>query len=143
MRRLSPKPLLAETNTPVSDVLVVNLPPQMVARVSPDLFSHTESARETLALLKLLRFRLLLTTLDVPDMPPWELFRLARRAQAGMQCVLMDERLTPEDERRVRQAGAGAFASSDPALFAASVCPPPTANSSNRSARALPSRAPP
>jgi hypothetical protein len=69
-----------------------------------------------LALLKVLRFRWLLTNLDVPDMRPWELFERARRSRAGVQCILVDDRLTVSDERLVRQAGAAAFALSDPGL---------------------------
>ncbi|MGA2441981.1 MAG: hypothetical protein ABSH08_13570 [Tepidisphaeraceae bacterium] len=86
-----------------------------------DFFSHAASGREALGMLKLSRFRLLVASLDVPDMPPWTLFLKARRAQARLQCVLLDERMTFEDERQVRQVGAGAFASSDPDVLASLV----------------------
>jgi hypothetical protein len=126
MARSTQNPTLtADLNTSVCDVLLVRVSPEMAAAVQPDLFSRADSGRETLAMLKLVRFRMLLASLDVPDMPPWELFNLARRMQARLQCVLLDERLTPDDEQRVRQTGAGAFASNDPAVFAAIVRPPP------------------
>ncbi len=67
-------------------------------------------------MLKLLRFRMLVASLDVMDMPPWELFYHARRAQARLQCILLDERLTSAVEQRIREAGGGAFTSIDPAL---------------------------
>jgi DNA-binding NarL/FixJ family response regulator len=125
VRSIPERSLAAKPTTAVSDVLLVRVPPEMVRLVSPDLLSRAESGRETLALLKLTRFRMLLTSLDVPDMPPWELFRQAKRMQSQLQCVLMDERLTAEDERRLRQTGAGAFATSDPVIFAAAVRPVP------------------
>jgi DNA-binding NarL/FixJ family response regulator len=125
VQSISKRSRKVESSTAVCDVLLVRVPPEMVTLVPPDLLSRAESGRETLALLKLTRFRILLTSLDVPDMPPWELFRQARRMQSQLQCVLMDERLTPEDERRLRQTGAGAFATSDPAIFAAAVRPAP------------------
>ena len=101
-----------------ADVLLVRVPQAATAMLQADLFSHAASGREALGMLKLLRFRLLVASLDVPDMPLWELFVNARRGQAGLQCVLFDERMTLEDERRVRQVGAGAFASSDPDVLA-------------------------
>ena len=94
-----------------------------LATLPSDLFSHADNGQEALGMLKLLRFRLLVASLDVPDMPPWELFDEARQAQARLQCILLDERFTPEDEQRVREAGAGAFASIDPALRALLIGP--------------------
>jgi hypothetical protein len=46
-----------------------------------------ESGGEALGMLKLLRFRILVASLDVPDMPAWVLFQKARQAQARLQCV--------------------------------------------------------
>ena len=74
-----------------------------------------------LELLKLLRFGLLLASRDLPDMQPWELFERARRTQARLQCALVDDRLTLDDERRIRQAGAAVFGSNDPSLHEAIV----------------------
>jgi CheY-like chemotaxis protein len=108
----SPKDAIA----PVADVLLVRIPQAAIETLPSDFFSHADSGREALGMLKLLRFRLLVASLDVPDMLPWELFYQARRAQAQLQCILLDERLTISDEQRVREAGAGAFASIEPAL---------------------------
>src|ERR1022692_2744553 len=100
-------PASDDQGIPVADVLLVCVPSAAIGTVRVDFLTHAESGREALGILKLLRFRFLLASLDVPDMPPWELFRQARRAQARLQCVLLDERSTPEDEQRVREAGAG------------------------------------
>lgn len=113
--------LVADSNSPVADILLVRVPQAATASLQPDSFSESGSGQEALGMLRLLRFHLLVASLDVPDMPPWELFLKARRAQARLQCVLLDERMTLEDERRARQVGAGAFASSDPAICAALV----------------------
>jgi DNA-binding NarL/FixJ family response regulator len=115
--------LLNEGGRLVSDVLLVRVPQSALGTLSSDSFSHADSGREALGMLKLLRFRLLVASLDVPDMPPSELFHAARRAQAGLQCILLDERMTPEDESRVRQAGAGAFVVIHPGLRDAFVAP--------------------
>jgi len=109
----------------VADILLVGVSQSALGVISSDCFGFAESGREALGMLKLLRFRLLVASLDVPDMPPWELFLAARRSQPSLQCVLFDERMSPDDERRVRQAGAGAFAEIDPGLRAALVRPAP------------------
>ena len=103
----------------VADILLVRIPPAAIVELRPDSFSQVDSGAEALGMLRLLRFQLLVASLDIPDMQPWELFLKARRAQARLQCVLLDERMTLEDERRVRQVGAGAFASNDPGICAA------------------------
>jgi|HubBroStandDraft_2_1064218.scaffolds.fasta_scaffold294139_1 hypothetical protein len=121
-----------ESESP-ADILLVRVSPAAIVSLRPDSYSHAQSGGEALGLLRLLRFRLLVASLEVPDMPPWELFHKARRAQARLQCVLLDERMTLDDEQKVRQTGAGAFASSDPAICAALV------HSSQRE----PARAPP
>ncbi len=113
--------LIPNRNTSAADVLLVRVAPAAIVSLRPDSFSQAECACDALEMLKLLRFHLLVASLDVPDMPPWDLFHRARRAHARLQCVLLDERMTLDDERRVRQAGAGAFASSDPAICAALV----------------------
>jgi len=99
----------------------VRVSPAAIVALQPDSFSQAGNGAEALAMLRLLRFQLLVASLDIPDMQPWELFLKARRAQARLQCVLLDERMTHQDEQRVRQVGAGAFASSDPGICAALV----------------------
>jgi hypothetical protein len=113
--------LIADHNALPADVLLVRVSPAAIVSLRPDSFSQVQSGNEALALLRLLRFHLLVASLDVPDMPPWELFLKARRAQARLQCALLDDRMTLEDEQLVRQTGAGAFASCDPAVCAALV----------------------
>jgi CheY-like chemotaxis protein len=108
--------LIKGGEVPVADVLLVGVSPAVVRTLHPDLFSRAATGREALTMIKLWRFNLLLASLDIPDMRPWDLFHHARRTQAKLQCVLLDERLTPGDEQLVRQAGAGAFASDDPAM---------------------------
>jgi CheY-like chemotaxis protein len=112
---------IADSSNAVADVLLVRVPPAAIAALHPDSFSRVETAGQALDMLKLLRFQLLVASLDVPDMQPWELFFRARRAQGRLQCVLLDGRMTLEDEQRVRQAGASAFASNDPAICEALV----------------------
>jgi DNA-binding NarL/FixJ family response regulator len=112
---------IEDRNASVADVLLVRVSPAAIVALQPDSFSQADSGAEALGMLKLLRFQLLVASLDIPDMRPWELFLKARRAQARLQCVLLDEHMTHQDERRVRQVGAGAFASSDPAICAALV----------------------
>src|ERR1700722_19293323 len=97
--------LIPDCGGPVADVLLVHVPAAAIGAMPPELFSHVESGREALGMLKLLRFHLLLASLDVPDMRPWELFQRARRSQSRLQCVLLDERMSLEDEQRVRQTG--------------------------------------
>ncbi|HEX4054101.1 MAG TPA: hypothetical protein VHX86_07530 [Tepidisphaeraceae bacterium] len=121
----------------VAVALLVGLPPSAVRALDSDLFSCTESGRDALARLKVLRFRWLLANLDVPDMRPWELFSRARSVQARLQCVLVDDRMTAEDERKIRHSGATAFGSNDPDLCAV------IAQSSRVTVRAGPARAPP
>jgi DNA-binding NarL/FixJ family response regulator len=118
---------LEDGSAPLADVLLVNLPEAAIGMLRSDFFSHAASGREALGMLKLLRFRLLVASLDVPDMPPRELFLKARQAQARLQCVLLDERMTYKDERQVRQVGAGAFASSNPDVLASLVRTPSSA----------------
>jgi DNA-binding NarL/FixJ family response regulator len=113
--------LIENPGASVADVLLVRVSPAAIAALQPDSFSQADSGAEALEMLRLLRFQLLVASLDIPDMQPWELFLKARRAQARLQCVLLDERMTHQDERRVRQVGAGAFASIDPAICAALV----------------------
>jgi len=143
---------IEDRSASVADVLLVRVSPAAIVALQPDSFSQAHSGAEALGMLRLLRFQLLVASLDVPDMRPWELFLKARRAQARLQCVLLDERMTHQDERRVRQVGAGAFASSDPAICAALVRPSPRilqakAGGSDRdvnsSAQKGPARAPP
>jgi len=110
--------LIPDCKDPVADVLVVGLPAELIGALEPEMFSRANSGREALGMMKLLRFHLLLASLDVPDMRPWELFHRARRAQARLQCVLLDERLSLDDEQHVRQAGASAFASNEPGILA-------------------------
>jgi CheY-like chemotaxis protein len=114
---------LRGATVPVADILLVRIPQGTIARLQSNLCSCADSGREALEMLKLFHFRLLVASLDVPDMPAWELFQRARRAQARLQCVLLDERMTPEVERLVRQAGAGAFVAIDQALCAILVRP--------------------
>jgi hypothetical protein len=102
-----------------ADVLFVRVPLGVIGSLQSDLFNHAESGGEALGMLKLLRFRLLVASLDVPDMPVWVLFQKARQAQARLQCVLLDARFTPENELRIRQAGASAFMAMSPAFCAA------------------------
>ena len=104
---------------PMADVLLVRMAvPDSFANRS-ELFARAESGQETLALLKVLRFRLLLASIDVPDMRPWELFERARRTQARLQCALVDDRLSLEYEQRIRQAGGAVFGLNDPGLLEA------------------------
>ncbi|MGA2440120.1 MAG: hypothetical protein ABSH08_04130 [Tepidisphaeraceae bacterium] len=110
---------IEDRSASVADILLVRVSPAAVVELRPDSFSRADSGTEALGMLRLLRFQLLVASLDIPDMQPWELFLKARRAQARLQCVLLDERMTLEDERRVRQVGAGAFASIDPSICAA------------------------
>ena len=133
--------LIPDGSESVADVLLVRVAPAAIASLRPDSFSRAESASEALGMLRLLRFHLLIASLDVPDMRPWELFLKAKRAQARLQCVLLDERLTLEDEQRVRQVGAGAFPSSDPAIYAALVRP--SARIVHATSQQGPARAPP
>jgi CheY-like chemotaxis protein len=109
--------LIADEQTPAADVLLVRPAPALKLALQSDRFCEADSGRDALGMLRLLRFHLLVTGMDVPDMTPWELFLRARRAQSRLQCVLMDERMTPQDEQRIRQAGASAFASGDPAIL--------------------------
>jgi DNA-binding NarL/FixJ family response regulator len=113
--------LITEGNQSTADVLLVRISPAAITSLPVESFSQAESGCEALGMLRLLRFHLLVASLDVPDMRPWELFLKARRAQARLQCVLIDERMTLEDEQHVRQAGASAFPSTDPAICAALV----------------------
>jgi DNA-binding NarL/FixJ family response regulator len=113
--------LITEGDQSIADVLLVRVSPAAIVSLPVESFSHAESGCEALGMLRLLRFHLLVASLDVPDMRPWELFLKARRAQARLQCVLLDERMTLEDEQHVRQAGASAFPSTDPAICAALV----------------------
>ena|SRR5579872_5209505 len=113
--------IIDDCETRTADVLLVRVSPAAIGSLPSDLFSHADCGREALGMLKLLRFNFLLASLDVPDMRPWELFQRARRAQARLQCVLIDERMTIDDEQRVRQTGAGAFASIDPSICEAIV----------------------
>ncbi|MGD0769515.1 MAG: hypothetical protein ABSB42_15130 [Tepidisphaeraceae bacterium] len=143
---------IEDRSASVADILLVRVSPAAIVELPPDSFSQADSGAEALAMLRLLRFQVLVASLNVPDMQPWELFLKARRAQARLQCVLLDERMTLEDERRVRQAGAGAFASSDPAICAALVRSSPRTvrakvggadNGINSLAPSGPARAPP
>jgi DNA-binding NarL/FixJ family response regulator len=138
----------------VADVLLVRVSPSLVGTLPSDLYSRVESGREALALIKLLRFRLLVASLDVPDMPAWQLFEQARRTQSRLKCFLVDERATLEDERRARQTGAGVFASDVPALCAeivqrsarfgrVRVAIAPDTPTENASSSQSPARAPP
>jgi hypothetical protein len=113
--------VIEDCEAQVADVLLVRISPAATGSLPSDLFSLADNGREALGMLKLFRFNLLLASLDVPDMRPWELFQRARRAQARLQCALLDERLTIDDEQRVRQTGAGAFASIDPSICEAIV----------------------
>jgi hypothetical protein len=103
----------------MADVLLVRMAPPEPFMDRSEIFARAESAKETLALLKLLRFRLLLASMDVPDMRPWELFERARRTQARLQCALVDDRLSMEDEQRIRQVGGAVFGLNDPGLLEA------------------------
>ena len=111
------------SDSPASDphaaALLVCLPPSDVGPLCPELFTCVESAREALAAMKLLQFRWLLANLDIPDMRPWELFRRVRRAQSKIQCALIDQRITADQERQIRQVGAAAFSIRDPLLLSA------------------------
>jgi CheY-like chemotaxis protein len=102
-------------------VLLVRIAPPVSEQIPADVFTRVQSGREALELLKLLRFGLLLASRDLPDMQPWELFERARRTQARLQCALVDDRLTLDDERRIRQAGAAVFGANDPMLHDAIV----------------------
>jgi CheY-like chemotaxis protein len=113
-----PRTKTLDNDDAVADVLLVSVPAESIGIACGDLLSHVRSAREALAMLKLSRYRLLLASLEVPDMRPWDLFHRARRTQSRLQCVLLDPRLSLDDEQRVRQAGAGAFASFDADLVA-------------------------
>ena len=139
--------LIVQSREPVADILLVRVSPAAITALQPESFSHADSGREALGMLKLLRFQVLVAGLDVPDMRPWELFAKARRAQARLQCALLDERTTLQDERRVRQAGASVFASIDPAVCAALVrCSPrmarATLSAGGVGIRIIPSAAP-
>jgi CheY-like chemotaxis protein len=111
------KRLIPDEGTPAVGVLLVRPTAAMKVALHPDRYCVADSGQDALGMLRLLRFHLLVAGLDVPDMRPWELFLRARRAQGRLQCVLLDERMTLEDEQRVRQAGAGAFPTSDPAVL--------------------------
>jgi DNA-binding NtrC family response regulator len=115
-RSIQQSSLDGTSGSEVATILLVNIPPSEIGSPHSDSFSWTQSGRDALSLLRVLRFRWLITNLDVPDMRPWNLFERARRSQPRLQCVLVDDRLTVTDERLIRQAGAAAFASSDPAL---------------------------
>jgi hypothetical protein len=102
-------------------VLSVGVPPASVQSLGSELLSVSESGRDALAALRLMRFNWLLATMDLRDMRPWVLFERARRAQARLQCALVDDRVTLEDERRMRAAGAAIFSPCDESLYAAIV----------------------
>jgi hypothetical protein len=128
---------------PPTDLLLVGTAPAGIANVPQQYFSRAESGRQALELLKLLRFRLLLSSLDVPDMPAWELFARARQTQARLQCALADDRLTLKDERRIRQVGGAVFGSNDPMLHEAVRRLIPAASGCQIQGRTVPERAPP
>jgi DNA-binding NarL/FixJ family response regulator len=113
--------LIADDCESTADILLVRISPAAVVSLRPESYSCADTGGDALGLLRLLRFQLLVASLDVPDMQPWELFARARRMQSQLRCVLLDERMTSDDECRVRQTGAAAFASSDPAICAALV----------------------
>lgn len=100
-------------------VLAVGIPPAGLEALGSERFSLTQSGRDALAALKLMRFRWLLASMDVPDMRPWILFERARQAQSRLRCALIDNRLTTEDEQRVRQTGAAIFSPGDRSLWTA------------------------
>jgi hypothetical protein len=102
-------------------VLSVGIPPACVNSLGAELLSVSGSGRDALAALKLMRFNWLLATMELADMRPWVLFERARRAQARLQCALVDDRVTLEEERRVRAAGAAIFSPCDESLYAAIV----------------------
>jgi len=142
--------LVADESPSFTEVLLVRVAPSAIVSLQPDAFSHAESGSDALGMLRLFRFHLLVASLDVPDMRPWELFVKAKRAQARLRCVLLDERMTLQDEQRVRQAGGGAFASNDPAICAELIrsLPRSTRSMSDSTEREVvtehsPSRAPP
>jgi hypothetical protein len=110
-------------------VLSVGLSPAVFEPLGIEQFSASETGRDALAALKLMRFHWLLATLDVPDMQPWVLFEQARRTQARLRCALVDDRLTVDDEQRVRQTGAAVFSPGDPSLCAAIVRSAPQSRS--------------
>jgi len=110
---------LKPTIPATADMLFVRVPLAVIGTLQSDLFNHAESGGEALGMLKLLRFRILVASLDVPDMPVWVLFHKARQAQARLQCVLLDARFTRENELRIRQAGATAHMAITPAFCAA------------------------
>jgi hypothetical protein len=116
---LTNQTLITGESPSVAEVLLVRVSPAAIVSLQPDTFSQADSGSDALGMLRLFRFHLLVASLDVPDMRPWDLFHKARRAQARLQCVLLDERMTLNDEQYVRQSGGGAFASNDPAICAA------------------------
>ena len=107
---------IMDESEPTPIVLSAGVPPAIVKLLGPELLSVSETGREALAALKLMRFHWLLATMDLPDMRPWVLFERARRAQARLQCALVDDRVTVEQEQRVRAAGAAIFSPGDQSL---------------------------
>jgi hypothetical protein len=136
-------PSIRILDQPAAEVLIVGVVPPLIESAHADLLTNADTGREALGMLKLLRFRLLLANLDVPDMPPWELFARARRAQARLQCALVDDRLILDDERRIRQTGAAVFGTNDPALSETVARLLPRTSTWRPLSRQAPDRAPP
>lgn len=101
-----------------AEILVVRIPESITERFSPDAFTRAGTGLVAMQMLKLVRFRLLLASLDVPDMRPWELFSFAKTAQPSLKCVLVDHRFTLKHEQLAREAGAAVFDPSDEGIFA-------------------------
>ena len=66
---------------------------------------HVDSGRKALAVMRLLQFDVLVTSVDVPDMNPWDLIDQAKTAQPWRKWALVSEHLSDEDERRARALG--------------------------------------
>jgi hypothetical protein len=119
MNRSLTKPTRIMNDQSSALVISVAVSPRVLEMLRPEVFSAAQSAGDALAALKLMRFHWLLASMDVPDMQPWTLFEHARRTQARLQCALVDNRLTFEEERRIRQAGGAIFSPEDQSLSAA------------------------
>lgn len=100
------------------EILLVRIPQTAVHPFSPESFSQVNTGLEAVQLLKLLRFKLLLASMDLPDMRPWDLFRYATQTQPHVRCVLIDDRITMKDEQHIRESGAAIYDPRDPRIAA-------------------------
>ena len=67
---------------------------------------RANSAAEALAILRLSRVDLLLSSLDVPDMSPWQLIRRVRASACAPRWALVASALSTADEIQARSLGA-------------------------------------